>query len=179
MAELARSTVAGAMSARVYPILLRERRLGIPEDSVKTFLSVAAAINIGIYLIIAVSSDGTRIEWRYNLILFEAASVFVWVLIFIVLWISTQQTSLLLTERGFEARIFRSLKRQIEWQDIASLEPAKQDVHITLHSAGEQPIALFADVFGLPPAEECFGAPVADLHALLDHHREANTAPQS
>lgn len=174
-----RSTVAEAMSARVYPILLRERRLRVPEDSVKMFLSTAAAINIAIYLIIALSSDGTRIEWRYNLILFEAGSVFVWVLIFIVLWISTQQVSLLLTERGIEARIFQNLRREIEWRDIASLVPAKQDVHITLHSAAEQPIALFADVFGLPPAEDCFGAPIADLHALLAHHREANTAPQS
>jgi hypothetical protein len=179
LAELARITVAEALASTDYPILLRERRLRISDETLKTFFWIAGSVNIALLVLVSWSSDGTRIEWHYNLILLEIASAVVWGLIFLFLWILRLEVTLLLTRQGMEARVFQTLKRQIEWRDIASITPARQDVHFTLLTAPERQIALFADIYAVPSAETCFGASVADVQALLEAHRAANTAPRS
>jgi len=175
LAELTRITVAEALASREYPLLLRDRRMRWPEATIKSALMAAAIFSTGLHILVS-ESYGLRSS---QTLLTKFGLAAAWLMGFGLLYVLRIEASLLLSAEAIEARLFNRRLVTFAWREHQSVSIDGDDLMLSVLGKPGEKQALFAGIFGMPPGEEPFGARLADLVALLETHRAANTTPHS
>lgn len=174
MAELIRLNVAEAIATRDYPIILRDGRTLVSEQTLNLILGALIAIVVIVDLLAAFWFETTRLE-RHGI---EIAGIVFGAGAFMVMKEMRREHVIEVSASGLRLKPHSaSAPIDIAWRKIIAITEESGDVILT--RSGEVPWrqALLSDVFGFRDLDQPhFGVSAEETCALLEAHRVANSA---
>lgn len=172
MAELSRINVSEALATRDYPLVLRERRLLLPERVLNFILGAGVALVAVVYALATFWFEATRLQ-RHAI---EIASIIFGAVGMIVLKEMRREHILEVSADGLRLRPHSaSAPMDIAWRDILSIAEESGEVILTRRAELPYRQALLREVFGFNDLDQAhFGTNSSELARLLETHRAAN-----